>query len=63
MLSKKETTKFCWICGKDVALEHCKIDEHGASVHESCHAKRMMLKAASMNAELWRQAQSKRNVA
>jgi hypothetical protein len=39
--------KCCWICGKDVALEHCTMDEHGLSVHSSCHEKRMLLKAAS----------------
>ena len=55
--------KFCWICGKDVALEHCSTDEHGLSVHVSCHEKRMMLKAASMQAEAWRRGQSKSTAA
>lgn len=56
-------TKFCWICGKDVQLEHCTIDEHGLSVHKSCHEERMLLKAASLQAEQWRQAQPRRGAA
>lgn len=63
MISRNENTKFCWICGKDVTLEHCMIDEHGLSVHKSCHEKRMMLKAASQQAEQWREAQAKRHAA
>lgn len=59
MLSISETnTKFCWICGKDVRLEHCTTDEHGLSVHQSCHEKRMLLKAASLKRQQWIQAQS-----
>lgn len=64
MLSTKENTKFCWICGKDVALEHCTTDEHSLSVHKSCHEKRMLLKAASRATDVWRQLQQhKRDVA
>ena len=63
MLSRKENTKFCWICGKDVTLEHCITDEHGLSVHQSCHEKRMLMKAASLQTEMWRRAQSKRPAA
>ena len=64
MLSATEHIKFCWICGKDVRLEHCRTDEHGLSVHESCHAKRMMMKAASLQNDQWRQAaRSKRDAA
>jgi hypothetical protein len=59
MLSTKEKTKSCWICGKDVALEHCITDEHGLSVHQSCHEKRMLLEAASLKNEQWRQGQSR----
>jgi hypothetical protein len=59
----KENTKFCWICGKDVALEHCTTDEHGLSVHKSCHEKRMLLKAASCQTEAWKEAQAKRGAA
>lgn len=63
MTSIKENPKFCWICGKDVGLEHCITDEHGLSVHKSCHEKRMLLKAASAQTELWRQVKPKREVA
>lgn len=63
MISSKENTKFCWICGKDIMLEHCTIDEHGLSVHKSCDEKRMLLKAASNQTEQWRQAQAKRRAA
>jgi hypothetical protein len=59
MLSISKNTKFCWICGKDVSLEHCQIDEHGLSVHRSCHEKRMLLKAAALQSERWRIAQAK----
>jgi len=58
MLSTHQNTKFCWICGKDVLLEHCTIDEHGLTVHKSCDEKRMMLKAATRQANLWRQSQA-----
>jgi hypothetical protein len=45
--SPEKRRKCCWICGKDISLEHSTMDEHGISVHESCHAKRALLKAAS----------------
>ena len=63
MFSSHQNTKFCWICGKDVTLEHCTIDEHGLSVHHSCNEKRMLMKAASRQASLWRQAQAEREAA
>jgi len=63
MLSNHANTKFCWICGKDVVLEHCTTDEHGLSVHRSCDEKRMLLNAASRATELWRQLQAKRDAA
>jgi hypothetical protein len=28
----------CWMCGRSIRLEECKIDEHGFSVHEDCYA-------------------------
>ena len=46
----KDTT-FCWICGKDVPVGRCKTDEYGLAVHESCDARRIMLKGASQQAE------------
>jgi len=63
MLSIKQNVKFCWICGKDTALEHCVSDEHGLSVHSSCHEKLMLLKAASRATDLGRQSQAKRDAA
>lgn len=63
MLSITQNTKFCWICGKDVALEHCMTDEHGLSVHQSCHERRMLLKLASQQSEQWKQAQPKEQAA
>jgi|HubBroStandDraft_6_1064221.scaffolds.fasta_scaffold69989_2 hypothetical protein len=35
--------RFCWICGRVVALETCKIDEHGLAVHESCYVTKIAL--------------------
>ena len=63
MLTTVENTKFCWICGKDVVVEHCTTDEHGLSVHNSCHETRMLLKAASRLTDISRQAPSKREAA
>jgi hypothetical protein len=34
---------FCWICGKAVTLEQCKVDEHGLAVHEECYVARVAL--------------------
>lgn len=34
----------CWICGKQVDLSKCKVDEHGLPVHEPCYVARMALK-------------------
>lgn len=33
----------CWICGKPVALENCKVDEQGFPVHEQCYVARVAL--------------------
>lgn len=33
----------CWICGKNVDLNTCKIDEFGEAVHEECYAARIAL--------------------
>lgn len=63
MLSVKENTKFCWLCAKDVMLEHCTVDENGLCVHRSCIDKRTMLEAASAQVERWRHAQSHREAA
>jgi hypothetical protein len=58
MYSVGQRIKCCWICGKDISLEHSKTDEHGLSVHESCHAKKVLLKAASLQNEAWRKTAS-----
>jgi hypothetical protein len=41
------TTHYCWICGHEVSLETCKIDEHGCAVHEACLFARMKMETAS----------------
>lgn len=58
-----KNTKFCWICGKDAGLDHCTVDEHGLTVHTSCHEKRMLLKAASVQTETWLRGQPKNTAA
>ncbi len=37
------TTHHCSICGHDVSLEICKVDEHGSAVHEACLFARMKM--------------------
>jgi len=34
-------------------------DEHGLSVHKSCDEKRMLLKAASLRSEQWKEGQGR----
>ena len=43
-------THICWLCGKDVDLRTCKIDEHGRPVHEDCYALKLALHAGSKKA-------------
>jgi hypothetical protein len=31
----------CWVCGQQVQLETCKIDETGRALHESCAVARL----------------------
>ncbi len=38
---------YCWICGKEVPLEHCKTDEHGHAVHDYCYSTRVKLEGES----------------
>ena len=33
----------CWVCGKTVQLENCKVDEHGLPVHAACYVVRVAL--------------------
>lgn len=63
MLSTHRNVTFCWICGKDVSLEHCITDEQGRSVHQSCQERSMLLKAAARQTELWKQSRPKRDAA
>ena len=37
----------CWICGKQVELEACKVDEHGMAVHEKCYIVKIGLQSAA----------------
>jgi hypothetical protein len=41
------TTHYCWICGHEVSLDTCKIDEHGSAVHGACLFARMKKETAS----------------
>ena len=41
------TTHYCWVCGHEVSLETCKVDEHGCAVHEACLFARMKMESAS----------------
>jgi hypothetical protein len=36
----------CWMCGRPVRLEDCKIDEHGLAVHGNCYLARVALQNA-----------------
>jgi hypothetical protein len=47
MASPRKDTETCWICGADILLEECKIDEHGRAVHEQCYTARIHLKDAT----------------
>jgi hypothetical protein len=29
--------RICWICGKTLGLERCKVDEYGMPVHNECY--------------------------
>jgi hypothetical protein len=41
------TTHYCWLCGHEVSLASCKIDDHGSAVHEACLFARMKMETAS----------------
>ena len=38
----------CWICGKSVQVEECKVDEHGLPVHEDCYAAKLALQQSQL---------------
>ena len=46
MLSPIQPTHMCWICGRAVSLESCKIDELGNAVHEMCYVAKVALAQA-----------------
>lgn len=37
----------CWICGSEISLEQCKIDEHGRAVHAECYMANIRLQAGN----------------
>jgi hypothetical protein len=41
------STHVCWICGLEVSLEDCKIDERGNAVHEECLIAKTKMEAES----------------
>lgn len=41
----------CWICGKEVSLQNCRIDERGRAVHEECYVARIKLETESKSAD------------
>ena len=38
----------CWICGHEVDLKTCNIDEYGMAVHEGCYFVKVALATESM---------------
>lgn len=46
MATSKTPIHTCWICGKEVRLEQCKIDESGLPVHEPCYVVRVRFSAS-----------------
>jgi ribosome-binding protein aMBF1 (putative translation factor) len=38
----------CWICGNEVDLKTCNIDECGMAVHEDCYLVKVAFAAESM---------------
>jgi hypothetical protein len=42
-MERKPLPKICWICGKAVTLEDCKVDEYGMAVHEDCYVAKLAL--------------------
>jgi hypothetical protein len=47
MLVLHKPLSSCWICGNEVALEKCKIDENGLAVHEACYVANIQLKSGN----------------
>jgi hypothetical protein len=45
-LSEK-ARRICWICGAEISLESCKVDEHGLPVHETCQTLKLSLRTGT----------------
>jgi hypothetical protein len=46
-MASQPRSSFCWICNQEVALENCKTDERGWTVHEDCYVARMKFEKES----------------
>jgi hypothetical protein len=46
------SSRFCWICGKEVFSENSKMEEHGNIVHETCDEARLKLNKAALQLKL-----------
>ena len=57
----KNPIHHCWICGRAVSLEACKIDEQGNPVHEQCYVAKvafnsgMLQRTTKAHRRLWRE--------
>lgn len=49
------STRFCWVCGRAISLDNCKLDEHGNAVHSECYDMRQKLKQAGSLNEIRKQ--------
>jgi len=54
MLQSQQDMQVCLICGTNILLDHCMMDEHGLPVHTNCHEKQQLLNAAAQQTDLWR---------
>ena len=41
MSAVTKNPKICWMCGKTVNLEECKVDANGLPVHENCYVTKL----------------------
>ena len=47
-MSQSKHPYCCWICGNEVDLKTCNVDEYGMAVHEDCYLVRVAFAAESM---------------
>ncbi len=47
---REKITVNCSMCGKPVALEECKSDDHGHPVHEDCYVAEVVVAAQKKSA-------------